>query len=196
MTAWDDLAVLAAGDDAAAQPDYSDSCMIALYPPADAASQLAVDGGLSPGDMHLTVAYAGDAADVDSGALSSVAQALAGRPAVDATISGHARFTGGDDGDVIVALIDSPAVDQLRRDAEALLAAQGIVLPSEHGFTPHVTICYQDEGDPDPVGRIPAFPVTFAGVTATHADRKTTYPFSEPQAAAAGWAALSQGVSR
>lgn len=194
---WDDLAVLAAGGDAPAQPDYSGSCMIALYPPADAAAQLAVEGGLPAADMHLTIAYTGDAAGVDPAALTAVAQGLASRAPVEAAVSGHARFTGGDDGDVIVALVDSPAVDQLRRDAEAFLAAQGISLPSEHGFTPHMTIAYQDPGDPDPVGRIPSFPVTFGTVTATHGEDRTTYPFGEPAAQApAGWAALSQGGSR
>lgn len=196
-TAWADLAgAMAAGDDAASQPDYSGPCMIALYPPADVAGQLAAEGGLPADEMHLTVAYTGDAADVDAGKLASAAQALASRPPVAGTVSGHARFTGGDDGDVIVALIDSPAAGQLRRDAEAALADQGIALPSEHGFTPHMSICYQDPAGPDPVGRIQSFPVTFGAITATHGDQRTTYPFSEPAAPAAGWAGLTQAVSR
>lgn len=195
MTAvWDDLARLAA---LKPEPDYSGSCMIALYPPADAAERLAVQGGLAPGDMHLTVAYTGDAADADASTLTRVAQSLAARSPVTGAISGHARFTGGSDGDVIVALVDSPAVDQLRRDAEAALAGQGIALPSEHGFTPHITIGYLDPADPDPVGRIPAFPVTFGAVTATHGDQRASYPFSDPSAQAAdGWAGLSRDVSR
>jgi 2'-5' RNA ligase len=191
---WDDLAVLAAGS-AVPQPDYSGSCMLALYPPADVAAKLATEAGLPPGEMHLTLAYTGDAADIDTAALSSVAQALSARPPVTGTVSGHARFTGGEDGDVIVALADSPAVDALRRDAESLLEAQGIGLPSEHGFTPHMTICYQDPAGPDPVGRISAFPVTFGAVTATHGDQRTSYPFSEPQAAA-GWAGLREAAIR
>jgi len=193
-TAWD---VLAGAADAAGQPDYSGSCMITLYPPPDAAQKLAVPGGLAPDVIHLTVAYTGDAADVDAGRLASVAQALSARPAVAGTVSEHARFTGGSDGDVIVALVDSPDIDALRRDAEAALADQGIALPSEHGFTPHMSICYQDPGDPDPVGRIESFPVTFGSVTATHGDQRTTYPFSEPGApVAAGWAGLTRAVTR
>lgn len=193
MTAvWDDLARLAAP-----QPDYSGSCMIALYPPPDVAGRLAAGGGLGADEMHLTIAYTGDAADVDAGRLAAVAQALSARAPVTGTICGHARFTGGDDGDVIAALADSPALGVLRRDAEAALAAQGITIPSEHGFTPHITICYQDPGDPDPVGRIPAFPVTFGAITAAHGDQRTSYPFSDPATqAAAGWAGLTRGVSR
>jgi 2'-5' RNA ligase len=174
VTAWD---VLAAMSDAA-QPDYSGSCMIALYPPPDVAANLAVPGGLPPDEIHLTVAYTGDCADVDQFTLVSAANALATRPPLDVTISGHARFTGDPDGDVIVALADSPALDVLRRDAETALAVRGIDLPSEHGFTAHMTICYCDPADPGPVVRIEPFPVTFAGVSAEYGTQRYTFPFS------------------
>jgi 2'-5' RNA ligase len=191
-TAWDQLAAV----DAVTQPDYTGSCMIALYPPPDVAQQLAVPGGLPPGDIHLTVAYTGDCADVDQFTLVAAALALAARPPVTATISGHARFTGGDDGDVIVALADSPALDVLRRDTEAALAARGIALPPEHGFTAHMSICYIDPGAPDPVGRIGSFPVTFGGVTASYGTEAHSFPFTAPPdapqdaAQADPWAAL------
>lgn len=184
-TAWDGLAAMAD----TAQPDYSGSCMIALYPPPDVAEKLAVPGGLPASEIHLTIAYTGDCADVDPSSLAAAAQALASRSPVSATISGHARFTGGDDGDVIVALADSPELDALRRDAEAALAAQGIAIPSEHGFTAHMTICYQAPDDPDPVGRIAAFPVTFTGVTAEYGSQRSASPFCAAPGAGAGRAA-------
>lgn len=165
---------------AAAQPDFSGSCMIALYPPPDAAGRLALDGGLPPGEMHLTIAYTGDAADVDPQALAAVARSLSARPPVQGTVSGHARFTGGADGDVIVALVDSPALESLRADAMAALAAAGIAVPSEHGFTPHMTICYQDPGAADPVGRVSAFPVTFGDIAAVHGKQQAVHPFADP----------------
>lgn len=174
-TAWE---LLAASVTDAAQPDYSGSCMIALYPPPDVAERLAVPGGLPPGDMHLTVAYTGDCAGVDPFTLASAAQSLASRPPVAATISGHARFTGGGDGDVIVALADSPDLDALRRDAETALAVRGLGIPSEHGFTAHMTLCYQDPDGPDPVGRLESFPVTFAGVSAEYGTQRYTFPFA------------------
>lgn len=194
-TAWD---ALAPPEDGPAQPDYSGSCMIALYPPPDVAEKLAVPGGLAPDEIHLTVAYTGDCADVDLAALSAVARSLAAREPVEATVSGHARFTGGGDGDVFVALADSPALDTLRRDAEAALEGQGIAIPSEHGFTAHMTICYQDPAAPDPVGRIESFPLTFTGVTAGHGTQRSSYPFcAAPGAAgdaARAWEALREAV--
>lgn len=183
-----------------AQPDYSGSCMIALWPPPVVAEKLAVPGGLPPDEIHLTVAYTGDAADVDPDALAAAARALADRPPVDAVISGHARFTGGDDGDVIVALADSPALDALRRDAETVLEQHGVAIPSEHGFTAHMTICYTDPAAPDPVGRIEPFPVTFGAVSAQHGTQRASYPLcASPGTAGAApaeaWEALREAAA-
>jgi 2'-5' RNA ligase len=158
-------------------PDYSGSCMIALYPPARAARKLAIEGGLEASEIHCTIAYTGDAADVDADALNAAAEALASRAPLAAAISGHARFTGGEQ-DCIVALADGPELEQLRADARAALAGQGIGIPPEHGFTPHLAITYQDAGDADPVGRIAPFPVTFTAVSAVHGDNRTDYPFT------------------
>jgi 2'-5' RNA ligase len=136
---------------------------------------------------------------VDQFALASAAQELASRAPVTAVISGHARFTGGSDGDVIVALADSPALDVLRRDAENALAVRGITLPSEHGFTPHLTICYLEPGDPDPVGRLDAFPVTFPAVAAEYGTGRYAFPFagepaSAPVPGTAAWLALTEAT--
>src|SRR5215475_11685333 len=89
---------------------------IALYPPASLARKLAIPDGLDPVDLHLTVVYTGKAADTDRKQLRKAATTLADRSPITATISGHARFTGADDKDVIVALVDSPQLDQLRGD--------------------------------------------------------------------------------
>jgi 2'-5' RNA ligase len=47
--------------------------MVALYPPSDVAEALAVDGGLPPEKLHVTVAYCGLADDVDADALREAA---------------------------------------------------------------------------------------------------------------------------
>jgi 2'-5' RNA ligase len=193
-TAWDALAAMDA-----AQPDYSGSCMIALYPPPEVAERLAIPDGLPADEIHLTVAYTGDCADVDEFTLAAAASSLAARQPVAATISGHARFTGGDDGDVIVALVDSPMLDALRRTAVDALATRGIAIPSEHGFTAHMTLCYLDPGDPDPVGRLAAFPVVFTGVSAEYGTTRYTFPFTASEARAAlpadPWDALAREAS-
>lgn len=179
------------------QPDNTGGCMLALYPPPRIAKALAVEEGLPPAEIHLTVAYAGKAADVEPSALKAVARKLARRDPITASISGHARFTGGET-DVIVALADGPGLEDLRRDAMDLLAAQGVSVPREHGYCPHLTIRYADPGDPDPVGRLKSTPVKFAGISVVHGKQRTDYPFGGELATAsreaymAGWA-LSGG---
>lgn len=159
-----------------ASPDYSDGCMIALYPPNLLANQLAEPDGLDPADMHVTVAYLGNTSDVDRDALLATAQALAARAPITANISGHARFTGGTQ-DVIVALVDSPDLEDLRRDTLDHLAEQGVDIPRDHGYTPHLTITYIGSDDTPPVDRIDATPVTFAAVSAVYGTERTNFPF-------------------
>ncbi|NUP39518.1 MAG: 2'-5' RNA ligase family protein [Streptomyces sp.] len=180
-----------------ASPDYSDGCMIALYPTAELAQELAVEGGLPPEEMHVTVAYCGDAAGIDGDILREVTTELAERQPITAQLAGLARFTGGDK-DVIVALVDSADLEDLRRDTLDALHERGIQLPRDHGYTAHLTITYLDVGDPSPMERLDARPVGFTALSAVHGTDRTDSPLEHPMAApareafAAGWA-LSGG---
>ena len=183
-----------------ADVDNRDGSMLALYPPPNLARALAIPGGLPPSELHVTVAYTGKAADIASDRLSDAAAATARAiPALTPRISGHARFTGGEQ-DVIVALLDSHDLDMLRRRAETELAVQSIAIPRDHGYTAHMTLAYVDPDDPDPVGRMPARPVSFTSLHAVHGGNATAYPFADVadlpdlarEAYAAGWA-LSGG---
>jgi SPP1 gp7 family putative phage head morphogenesis protein len=183
------------------QPNFSTGSMLALYPPRVLVEALALPGGLPVDELHLTLAYTGKAADVDAEALKVAAKALARRDPIEARISGHARFTGGEDGDVIVALIDSPALEQLRRDTLDQLAGQGIEIPRDHGYCAHMTLAYLPVDEPSPIGRLDNQPIAFTALSAVHGDDRTDEPFDQPDAAlvaaareayAAGWA-LSGG---
>ncbi len=166
--------------DATPQPDNSGGSMIALYPPPGLAAALTLPGGLPPEESHLTIAYTGKAADVDREALNAVAAALARRDPIQATISGHARFTGGEQ-DVHVALVDSASLEDLRRDTLDRLGAHGITIPRDHGHTAHITRAYASQDSPDP-GRLDAAPVTFTAISAVHAGDRTDYPFTSDPA--------------
>jgi 2'-5' RNA ligase len=181
-----------------AQPDYSDGSMLALYPPPALAESLAIPDGLEPADLHLTVAYTGKADGVDAEALAKAASAIAAATAgpITATIAGHARLPQ-DDADVIVALVDSPQLDELRRTAVEQLADLGIPAAANHGYLAHISLAVIGHDDPDPIGRLPARPVTFAALTAQHGSDSTAYPLADiadvaREAYAAGWA-LSGG---
>jgi 2'-5' RNA ligase len=177
------------------EPNYSGSSMVALYPPADLAGVLAVSGGLPPEKLHVTIAYTGDASTVPVDALRDAVTAAAERGPITTQVAGHARFTGGDQ-DVVVALIDSPDLEDLRREVLAALDHAGIQVPREHGFTAHMTLTYLDPDAPDPVGRLDARPVEFRELVAVHGDDQYPVPFQPPSLAAlageaytTGWAA-------
>lgn len=180
-----------------ASPDFSDGCMIALYPPPEVAQALAVEGGLPPEEMHVTVAYLGDTADIDVDVLREVVAQLAERQPFTVQFAGHARFTGGDK-DVIVALADSPYLEDLRRDTLEALRERGIEVPRDHGYTAHCTITYLAPDDEAPLTRLEAQPVEFTTLAAVHGTDRTDFPLEHPIAApareafAAGWA-LSGG---
>ncbi|MFE2969910.1 2'-5' RNA ligase family protein [Streptomyces sp. NPDC059340] len=180
-----------------ASPDFSDGCMIALYPPPEIAQGLAVDGGLPPEEMHVTVAYLGDTADSDVDVLHEVVAQLAERQPFTVQFAGHARFTGGDK-DVIVALADSPDLEDLRRDTLDALRERGIEVPRDHGYTAHCTITYLDPREEAPLARLDAQPVEFTSLAAVHGTDRADFPLKHPIAApareafAAGWA-LSGG---
>ncbi|HZB28942.1 MAG TPA: phage portal protein [Streptosporangiaceae bacterium] len=162
---------------AAEAPDYSTGCMLALYPPADLAAQLTVDGGLPADELHLTVAYCGKADTVDPTALRAAGEVLARRAPITAQISGLARFVGGEDGDVIVALIDSADLEDLRRDVLARLAEAGIEVPRDHGFMAHITLTYLKPGSDSPVEEIEPADVTFDALSVVHGDDRTDVHF-------------------
>lgn len=176
-----------------ASPDYSDGCMIALYPPPGLAEQLAVEGGLPAEELHVTVAYIGNAADIDGDTLREVVATLAERQPITAQISGHARFTGGDK-DVIVALVDSPHLEDLRRDTLDALQERGIQPPRDHGYAAHLTITYLDRDAQSPLDRLDSKPIEFTALSAVHGADRTDTPLEHPVAApareafAAGWA--------
>ncbi|MCC9307692.1 2'-5' RNA ligase family protein [Kitasatospora sp. RB6PN24] len=159
-----------------ASPDYSDGCMIALYPPRPLADRLTVPDGLPAEEMHVTVAYLGTTAEVERDTVLAVAQALAARPPISATLSGHARFTGGAQ-DVIVALVDSADLEDLRRDCLTQLADREVTVSREHGFTPHLTLTYIDPEADSPVERLAAEPVVFGAGVAVYGTDRVTFPF-------------------
>lgn len=153
------------------QPDYSGYAMVALYPPAAVANQLWRADGQELDSLHCTVAYLGAADDVDLETLLAAVTPLAVRAPVDATISGHARFTG-EEQDVLVALVDAPALEQIRRDLVDALTAAGIGIPSEHGYTPHITITYLAAETPSGMHRQPPVEVRFPALTIKHGKQR------------------------
>ena len=124
--------------------------MVAFFLPALVADVLAldpdqVDGEVSPpGELHLTLAYLGEAADLEEpDRLKRVVAGFAAiAPPVDGEISGVGRFATGDR--PVYASFDAPALPEWRQRLVQHLKMAGYPPAATHGFTPHVTLAYPD----------------------------------------------------
>jgi 2'-5' RNA ligase len=125
-----------------------DGCMVALPIRGDLAAELASFGGEDVDNMHVTLAYLGKAAGVDRERLSNLvsAYALEASP-LTGRIAGYAVFVN-DTGRVLVALPDVPGLNEWRAELANRLNAAGFEVADTHGFTPHITIMYEDTDAP------------------------------------------------
>lgn len=137
--------------------------MVALVPTAVAAARLAVDGGVPPDELHLTLFYLGEAADYDEQARDAIVARLRSlvdelRPdyelPVTAGIYAVDVFNPGEAGSGVVLGVtggELEAVWDLTADTLDELEAEpaGFTLPEQHApWVPHITLAYTD----DPAG--------------------------------------------
>lgn len=134
--------------------------MVAFYLPPDLAVRYAlfddeekatlIEGALSPGDLHLTLAFLGDVSEqkLSKRKLLRVMQTFAARtPIISGKINGYGRFTNtnADGKDAVWLSVDAPLLPDMRQFLVKALDVNGFSLPSEHGFTPHITLAYVDK---------------------------------------------------
>ncbi len=118
--------------------------MIALIPSEADAERLAVNGGEDPAELHVTLAYLGDAADIPAEArqdiIDSVSAAVNGMPVVEAELFGVAAFNPGGDKACLVYNVGGDLVDAAHTlVAEAVWSAS----PKQHApFCAHLTAAY------------------------------------------------------
>lgn len=135
------------------------------------------------GELHVTLAYLGEAAQYDAATQAAIARAVNSValrwPPVEGQIGGLARFAGSgdDDGDPIVALYDAPSLPELRQDLVAALAQAGAQVARNHGFTPHITLAYVPGDAPTPDLRAAAKTITVERIGLWLAGAVTTYAF-------------------
>ncbi len=141
-------ALVAAAENEGADDEATEhtGAMIALVP-ADPAA-LVIEGGDPPEELHLTLAYLGEAADWAPDAQAALNTALSAvlGGTVDGQVFGHARFNPNDPekDPCAVYLVDSAGAREIR-DAvwDVLATTPGVpALPENHGFIPHITAGY------------------------------------------------------
>lgn len=159
---------------AATAPDVTPtSAMVAFYPSAALAQAIAVPGGLEVDDLHMTLAFLGDVTDEwDTDALTAcVAGWAAACGPMTGEISGKGLFTAGEL-PVTYASLDLPGLPAQRELLVTMLTRAGFPPSMTHGFTPHMTIAYDDLPDWAP----PADPaVTFDTVSLVLGPDRTDY---------------------
>jgi 2'-5' RNA ligase len=165
------------------------AAMVAAMLPADVAEAVAVDGGLPPEQLHVTLAYLGEELTAEQReAAGRVTGEVAGRhPRLAGQLGGLGQFPAGEDGVPVFAPVDVPGMVELRQDLVRSLAAAGLPVPAEHDFTPHATLTYlagEGEATPEPV---PPTPVEFAALTfAQGRGERVEFPLGAREAAAGG----------
>lgn len=138
----------------AAAGDTFDGAVISLKMPQATAERLAVEGYETAEQLHLTLAWLGEAADYSDDArqqiLATVEQAFADEPAIRADAFAFAVFNpevydnGKPEADVL--LVNSQRLAELRRQFEELDR-------SDHGtWIPHVTLGYSMQEDVSATG--------------------------------------------
>ena len=157
--------------------------MIALFPPAHVAHQLAVEGGESPEELHVTLAFLGKKADLGDryGELQKVVADFAKEHGpLSGEVSGLGLFTAGPK-PVTYASVDVPGLPHFRQELVKTLEAAGFTVSKDHGYTPHMTLAYDDRRHVNPAN----LDLTFGQVTLAVGGDRTSYELTGVESARA-----------
>ncbi|MFG2141841.1 2'-5' RNA ligase family protein [Streptomyces sp. NPDC048650] len=147
----------------AAEQQADRGAMVALYVPAGTARKIAHPDGTAPRDLHITLAYLGDADQLPGhpdDLAGLVATVLDGAEPLSGKIGGVGRFPDTGEGEPVFVPVDVPGLSELRGRIVSALALSPLagVMRTDHGFTPHITLGY---GLPPDTAAVPPTPVTF-----------------------------------
>ncbi|RLU86255.1 hypothetical protein CTZ27_25085 [Streptomyces griseocarneus] len=158
--------------------------MVALYVPADIAGKIAHRDGTAARDLHIALAYLGDADQLPGHPddLSGiVAAALDGAAPLTGSIGGIGRLPDTGEGEPAFVPVDMPSLSGLRERVVSALALSPLsgALRTDHGFTPHITLGY---GLPADVLAVPPIPIAFDTVHVVRGPDATPVRLTGPAA--------------
>jgi hypothetical protein len=120
-----------------AAADQPTGLVVVARPDDDAA--IAVEGGLPTDELHVTLGYFGDAADVSGDTIDALRTWVhtVGDLDITASVGGVARM-GDDDPQAVTLLIEAAELAELRADLESAAEPDR----THPHFTPHITLGY------------------------------------------------------
>lgn len=158
--------------------------LVALWLDSSTAEKLALAEGEPADSLHITLAYCGDASEVDeltqARVITSVYNEISYTDPLEGKIAGYGRFKGSttsDGQDVYYLTPDIPRLFDVRQCIIECLRCNGVVVSNSHGYTPHITLAYLDSGAENPSGEIPELDLKFDGVSVVSGSRRVDIPF-------------------
>ncbi len=157
--------------------------MVALMVPPRIAEQIAIRDGEPADELHLTLAFLGEAADLVDEQRRELHETLHVIASLFAPLTGHlngaGRFCNDDDeGDPFFVIPDLPALPALRQMVVGDLKWGDVPVSADHGFVPHITLKYVPHDEPNPFDQIERTPIHFDALTLMMAGERTDYMFA------------------
>ena len=157
--------------------------MVALILPTEIGEKIAIEGGESPEDMHITLIYLGDDSDFDASGIEKVKTLVSTLAAqtnpLQGILGGYGRFSG-PEADVFHATVDIPGLSEFRTKLADGIKALGLSFKEDHGFSPHLTLKYvEDQESPNPEVRLDPIDVTFSDVVLKVGEDATEFVFRD-----------------
>lgn len=150
-----------------ADGDISDtSTMVAFIIPPETAKTLAIAGGVSVNDLHVTITFNGDTDEDTFNSLVADLKAWAADvptpKAYEGELAGIGTFAPGENGQPWWVPVDVPGLNTLHEQVKAV-SDRSAPASEDHGYSPHMTLTYTKPGEsgPEPVK---ATKVTFASI--------------------------------
>lgn len=153
--------------------------MVALFPPKNLAERLAVKGGLPLEDLHVTLAFLGEAEGDPENFVKIIKDYAKSTPILSGRLNGIGRFSL-DDKDAYILTVDIPALAAVRERLVQLLPET----ESTHGFTPHMTLAYIPHDAELPSERFEPIPVKFDTITLAWGNDRYEFPLEGSSALA------------
>lgn len=179
-----------------AKKPESQGMMVALMLPKTAATELAlsplpekVGRALGPDSLHLTLTYLGKIGEATREELEglvlertrrAISAAVSAHPPIEGKISGFGRFKEG----ALYASFDSPGLSTLQEAIAAALDGEGAAFAKEHGFTPHITLAFLEDGAETPdLTKLPKLALRFDHVSLMVGGEQEEFPLGGALAA-------------